>query len=105
MKSPYSMDQHMFKVQLNSGTNQEQWGDYVDFQSYLSKWTIDANLQHMGFYTTTENPNVMMGENFNSQFCEYIIIYEDELYTASITPEDILHTLQDKYKINLYLQD
>ena len=35
----------------------------------------------------------------------YIIICQDGLYIASITPEEILHTLQDKNKINIYLQD
>ena len=59
----------------------------------------------MGFYSPTENPNVMMRENHNTQSYAYIIIYHDELYIASITPEDILHTLQDKYKITIYLQD
>ena len=59
----------------------------------------------MGFYATTENPNVMMRENHNTQSSEYIIIYEDELYIVSITPEEILHLLKDKCKINIYLQD
>ena len=59
----------------------------------------------MGFYATTENPNVMMRENHNTQSSEYIIIYEDELYIVSTTPEEILHMLKDKYKINTYLQD
>ena len=78
-------------------------GVYIDFQSIHSKWTIDAILQHMGFYATTDNPCVMMRENQNTQSSEYIIIYEDELYIVSTTPEGILHTLQDKYKINIYL--
>ena len=59
----------------------------------------------MGFYATTENPNVMMRENHNTQSCEYIIICQDGLYIVSITPEEILHMLQEKYKINIYLQD
>ena len=63
-------------------------GSYVDSKSNQSKWTIDAILQHMGFYTTTEttteNPNVMMREDNNTQSSEYIIIYHDELYIASI---------------------
>ena len=59
----------------------------------------------MGFYATTENPNVMMRENHNTQSCEYIITCHDELYIASITPEEILLTLQDKNKINICLQD
>ena len=59
----------------------------------------------MGFYVTTENPIVMMKENHNIQSCEYIIIWQDGLYIASTTPEQILHTLKDKYKINIYLQD
>ena len=28
-----------------------------------------------------------------------------KLYIASTTPEEILHVLKDKYKINIYLQD
>ena len=46
-----------------------------------------------------------MRENHNTQSCEYIIIYQDGLYIASTTPEEILHMLKDKYKINIYLQD
>ena len=80
-------------------------GVYIDFQSIHSKWTIDAILQHMGFYVTTENPNVMMKENHTTQSCEYIIIYQDGLYIVSTTPEEILHMLKDKYKINIYIQD
>ena len=59
----------------------------------------------MGFYVTTENPNVMMRENHNTKSCEYIIICQDGLCIASTTPEGILHMLKDKYKINIYLQD
>ena len=54
---------------------------------------------------TTENPNLMMRENHNTQSCEYIIICQDGLYIASTTPEEILHMLKDKYKINIYLRD
>ena len=46
-----------------------------------------------------------MREDRNTQSCEYTIIYQDELYIASITHDEILHTLQDKLKINIYLQD
>ena len=53
----------------------------------------------MGFYVTTENPNVMMRENHNTQ--SYIIICQDGLYILSTTPEEILHMLKDKYKIYL----
>ena len=59
----------------------------------------------MGFYVTTENPNVMMRENHNTQSCEYIVICQEGLYIVSTTPEEILHMLKDKYKINIYLQD
>ena len=59
----------------------------------------------MGFYATTENPNVMMRENHNTQFSEYIIICQDGLFIVSITPDEILHMLKDKYKIDIYLQD
>ena len=58
----YSTDQQIFKFKVNSGTDQEVWGVYIDFQSIHSKWTIDAILQHMGFYVTIENLNVMMRE-------------------------------------------
>ena len=101
----YSTDQLIFKLKLNSGPDQEVWGVYIDFQSIHSKWTIDAILQHMGFYATTENPNLMMRENPNSQSCEYIIICQDGLYILSTTPEEIFHLFKDKYKINIYLQD
>ena len=47
----------------------------------------------------------MMKENHNTQSCEYIIICQDGLYIASTTPEEILHMLKDKYKINIYIQD
>ena len=59
----------------------------------------------MGFYATTENPNVMMRENHITQSCKNIIICQDGLYIASTKPEDILHMLQDKHKINIYLQE
>ena len=47
----------------------------------------------MGFYVTTENPNVMMKENPNTQSFEHIIICQDELYIVSTTPDEI----QDQY--------
>ena len=66
----YSTDQQIFKFKVNSGTDQEVWRVYIDFHSIHSKWTIDAILQHMGFYMTTENPNVMMRENHDTQSSE-----------------------------------
>ena len=101
----YSTDQQIFKFKVYSGTDQEVWGVYIDFQSIHSKWTNDVILQHMGFYVTTENPNVMMREIRNTQSSEYIIICQDGLYIASTPPEEILQMLKDKYKINIYLQD
>ena len=59
----------------------------------------------MGFYVTTENQNVMMRVNHNTQSSEYIIICQDGLYILSTTPEEILLMLKDKYKTNIYLQD
>ena len=50
----YSTYQQIFKFKVNSGTDQEVWGVYIDFQSIHSKWTIDAILQQIGFYVTTE---------------------------------------------------
>ena len=35
---------------------------------------------------------------------EYIVICQDELYIVSTIPQEILHILQDKYKINIHLQ-
>ena len=55
----------------------------------------------MGFYPTTENPCVMMRENHITKSCDYTIIYQDELYIASTTLEEILYILQDKYKIKI----
>ena len=101
----YSTDQQIFKLKVNSETDQEVWGVYIDFQSIHSKWTIHAILQHMGFYVTTENPNVMMRENHNTHSSEFIIICQSGLYIVSTTPDEILHMLKDKYKINIYLQD
>ena len=72
-----STDRQIFKFKGNSGTDQEGWGVDIDFQSTHSKWTIDAILQHMGSYVTTENPNVMMRENHSTQSSEYIIICHD----------------------------
>ena len=100
----YSTDQQIFKLKVNSATGQEVWGFYIDSQSDQNKWTIHGILLHMGFYVTTENPNVMMRENHNTKSSEYIFICQDDLYIASTTPEQILNMLKDKYKINIYLQ-
>ena len=59
----------------------------------------------MGFYVTTENPNVMIIENLNTQSFEYIIICQNRFYFASTTPLEILQMLKENYKINIYLQD
>ena len=97
----YSTEQKILKFKVNSGNNQELWGVNTDFTSYELKWTIDAILQHMGFYPTTENLCVMMQENHITKSCEYIIIYHDELYIALITLEEFLHIVKDKYKIKI----
>ena len=55
----------------------------------------------MDFYPPTENPNVMRRENIKTKSSEYIGMYLDDLYIVSTTPEEILHILQDKYKINI----
>ena len=73
----YSTDQQIFKLKVNSEADQKVWGVHIDFQSIHSKWMIDAILQHMGFYVTTENPNVMMREYHNTLSSEYIIICQD----------------------------
>ena len=50
----YSSDQQMLKFKVNSGSCQELWGVNTDFTSYELQCTIDAILQYMGFYQTTE---------------------------------------------------
>ena len=92
-------EQQIFKFKVTSANIQELWGVNTDFSSYELKWMIDTILQHMGFDATTENPCVMMRENHITESCEYIILYQDELYIASTTLEEILHISQDKYKI------
>ena len=101
----YSTDQQIFKFKVNSGNSQELWGVSTDFSAYELKWTIDAILQHMGFYPTTENPCVMMRVNHKTKSCECIIIHHDELYIASNTLQEILHIVKDKYKIKINPND
>ena len=59
----YPAKQQICKFKVNSGNNQELWGVDTDFTSYELKWAIDAILQQLGFYSTTQNPCVMMREN------------------------------------------
>ena len=91
----YSTDQQIFKFKVNS------WGVNIEFTLYELKCTIDAILQHMGFYHTTENPCVMMRAKHNTKSCECIIIHQDELYIASSTIQEILHIVKDKYNIKI----
>ena len=81
---------------------------YGEFMLIFNQSTVNGRL--MPFYNiwvfiSTENPNVMMRENHNTQSSEYIIIYQDGLYILSNTPEEILLMIKDKYKIEIYLQD
>ena len=73
----------------------------IEFTLYELKCTIDAILQHMGLYHTTENLCVMMRVNHKTKSCECIIIHQDELYIASITIQEIIHIVKDKYKIEI----
>ena len=68
----YSTEQQIVKFNVNS------WGVNIQFTLYELKWTINAILQHMGFYHTTENPCVMMRVNHKTKSCECIIIHQDE---------------------------
>ena len=79
----YSTEQQIFKFKVNS------WGVHIEFTLYELKCTIDAILQHMGFYHTTENPCVMMRVNHKTKSCECIIIHQDELYIASSTLQEL----------------
>ena len=97
----YSTDQQIFKFKVNSGNNQELWGVNIEFTIYELKCTINAILQHMGFYHTTENPCVMMRVNHKTKSCECTIIHQDELYIASSTLQEILHIVKDKYIIKI----
>ena len=76
-------------------------GVNIEFILYELKCTIDAILQHMGFYHTTKNPCVIMRVNHKIKSCEYIIIHQDELYIASNTFQEILHIVKAKYKIKI----
>ena len=55
----YSTDQQIFKFKVIS------WGVNIEFTLYELKYTIDAILQHMGFYHTRENPCVRSVLNEN----------------------------------------
>ena len=101
----YSTDQQIFKFKVNSRNNQELWQVNIEFTLYELKCTIDAILQHMGSYHTTENPCVMMRVNHKTKSCECIIIHQDELYIASSTFQEILHIVNDKYKIKINPND
>ena len=87
----YSTEQQVFKLKVNSS-----WGVNIEFTLYEVKYTIDAILQHMGFYHTTENPCVMIKVNHKTKSCECIIIDQDELYIASFTLQEILHIVKAK---------
>ena len=95
----YSTDQQIFKFKVNS------WGVNIEFTLYELKWTINAILQDMGFYHTTENPCVVMRVNHKTKSCECIIIHQDELYVASSTLQEILHIVKEKYKIKINPND
>ena len=43
----------------------------------------------------------MIRENHITKSFEYIIIYQDKLYIASTKLEEILHIVQDTYKIKV----
>ena len=62
----YSTDQQIFKFKVNS------WGVNIEFTLYELKCTVDAILQHMCFYYTTENPCVMMRVKITNQNLVYV---------------------------------
>ena len=101
----YSTDQQIFQLKVNFGNDQELWGVNIEFTLYELKCTIDAILQHMGFYHTTENPCVKMRVNHKTKSCECIIIHQDELYITSSTLQEILHIVKEKYKIKIIPND
>ena len=91
----YSTYQQIFKFKVDS------WGVNIEFTLYELKCTINAILQYMGFYHTTENPCVKMRVNHKTKSCERIIIHQDELYIASSTLQEIIHIVKEKYKIKI----
>ena len=109
------MDQQLFKFKVNDGHKESQetsnsdkltnlglWGVDADFKSYMNRnGQFMKFYRNVGFYPPTENPCVMRRENLKTKSSEYIVIYQDDLYIASQTPEDILNNLQDKYKIKI----
>ena len=86
----YSTYQQIFKFKVNS------WRVNIEFTLDELKWTINAILEHMGFYPTTENPCVMVRVNHKTKSCECIIIHQNELYITSSTLQEILHIVKDK---------
>ena len=46
----YSTEQQIFKVKVNSANKQELWGVSIEFTLYEVNCTIDAILQHKGYY-------------------------------------------------------
>ena len=79
-------------------------GVNVDFKSYDNKWTIHGIIQNMGFYPPIANPCVMMRENLMTKFCEYIAVYQDDLYIASPTPADINKILKKPSTSSILMQ-
>ena len=55
----------------------------------------------MGFHLPTANPYVMMRENLKPKSCEYIAVYQDDLYIASPTSEDNVNTLKSNQKLSI----
>ena len=43
----------------------------------------------------------MMRENLKTKCSEYIVVYQDDIYIASPTPEAILNILLNKYKLSI----
>ena len=60
---------------------------------------VMASYKNMGFYPPAAIPCVMMRENLKTKCCEYIFVYQDDIYIESPTAEAILNTLQNKYKL------
>ena len=52
---------------------------------------VMASYKNMGFYPPAAIPCVIC--------CEYIFVYQDDIYIESPTAEAILNTLQNKYKL------
>ena len=71
--------------------NLELWEVNVYSKSYGKKLieTIHDIIQNLSFHPTKANPCVMMREHLETNSCEYIAVYVDDLYIARQKLEEL----------------